>query len=99
MNDSRKKDLLTEKFFILEQEQLKLIKEDKYDEAEEVTKEIDNVLKELEELTKKEYDQTMKESERFTTDINNRVKQFESYPNLTTEDEAEEYLSDIMRRK
>lgn len=99
MNDSRKKDLLTEKFFILEQEQLKLIKEDKYDEAEEVTKEIDNVLEELEELTKKEYDQTMKESERFTTDINNRVKQFESYPNLTTEDEAEEYLSDIMRRK
>ena len=98
MFEKRKIDLLTNKYYLLGEEQLKLLKEGKYDKAEKVNKEMDEIAKKIQELTGKKLDKTAKKSSKLTAKIDKKIEKSGLYPSVSDED-AERALEEIMKSR
>ena len=98
MFEKRKIDLLTNKVYLLGEEYLNLIKEGKYDKAENVNKEIRELTKKIQELNEKQLDKTMNESDDLIERIDKKIEEFDLFQSVSDK-EAENKLDEIMGRK
>lgn len=99
MFEQRRIDLLTNKLYLLGEEELRLLKEGNNKEAEKISKEIDEISKKIQKLTEKELGKTEIKADKISAELDKKLKQYDEILPKTTDEEAEEFLNEIMRSK
>jgi len=99
MFEKRKVDLLNNKVNLLTEKELKLLREGKIDEANKVSKEIDETSKKIIELSNKLIDKTNKKVDKTSQKIDKNLKKYENLLGIDdfSDEEVNEKLDSIMR--
>lgn len=98
MLESRRIHLLTDKFYMLGTEHLKLIRSGKYDKAEKVGRKMNEVSQKIYELSGKQYDKVERKTEDLIAQLDRKIEEFEFFQ-MAKERENQEKINEILRGK